>query len=743
MFVLIIFTYTLIVLGFLFYKDNEITDLQLEHSYVAFLEQAKERMDTKLQVANNVISQLSIDSELLEFGANATIDYYNVTKLYQMIRSDAAPFSQFGFRVAVTKPQEKIVITTAQSTDKQRYYQEIEFTEDHIRQVERFMEEPSSSSDLILLQGQEQAEQPFMTIVRKVRLTNGSTVVFFLTFETEYFLPVVQAGQDESFGIVQADGIVALNASQPSLYRLLDASLLQKIGQARFFDTSFSKLSLSGYTVRYVSSTMMPSWKYVYFTPNNSVRDRVSDILWRALPMYVLFAAAGILLTFFATNRAYVPIRELVAVFRGYEKQSPTKDDLQFVQETASRIRTDNERLRETLEQYTVPLRVKWLRDLLNGLAQAEGTQPDSSEYRTLISNEGSNVCFIEMVNYSEWVEAYSEEGISLIRAQIMESIASAFQEHMEYELLEWDYKRFVMIVKHSDVPEFRKVGSALFVQLEKQFNVRLAAAIGSVAPSLAHIHHSMKEAEYIMEQRFPLDQRPFLVIEDVSVLSKDQYYFPMDKEREIVDHIVRGKREPAMSALDYILERNLGKEDSPDSDAMKQLLLGLVTTVNRILQHVQQPSELQLGKGISLYQEFLKCSTKEELKQRVFDCFDQLLSLMSEEKEQLAHSQADRMVEFIREHYSKDISLADVAEHLNLSPGYVSTMFKQYTKENFKDYLNKHRIRVAKEILENDKNAKVNEVAFRVGCNNVYTFIRMFKKYEGTSPGAYAKNQE
>lgn len=109
------------------------------------------------------------------------------------------------------------------------------------------------------------------------------------------------------------------------------------------------------------------------------------------------------------------------------------------------------------------------------------------------------------------------------------------------------------------------------------------------------------------------------------------------------------------------------------------------------------------------------------------------------EKKSRLESNMSSKMINYIHENYNKDISLDNISEHLNLSQGYVSTMFKYYTGENFKDYLNYYRVKKAKEILENG-NHKINEVADMVGCNHINTFIRIFKKYEGISPSQYVQ---
>jgi YesN/AraC family two-component response regulator len=91
--------------------------------------------------------------------------------------------------------------------------------------------------------------------------------------------------------------------------------------------------------------------------------------------------------------------------------------------------------------------------------------------------------------------------------------------------------------------------------------------------------------------------------------------------------------------------------------------------------------------------------------------------------------------------HYAdKELSLVKAADDFRMTPPYLSTYFKQQTGYNFSDYLNRLRIRQAKELLADGKHA-IQEIADRVGYNNVNSFIRIFKKYESVTPGQYKES--
>ena len=91
----------------------------------------------------------------------------------------------------------------------------------------------------------------------------------------------------------------------------------------------------------------------------------------------------------------------------------------------------------------------------------------------------------------------------------------------------------------------------------------------------------------------------------------------------------------------------------------------------------------------------------------------------------------------YIRKHYSDDISLTKVAEYVHLNPSYFSNLFSQKTGENFSAYLNNVRILHAKQLLLNP-NIKIYEVGEKVGFSDPASFNRSFKRTEGISPSEF-----
>lgn len=92
---------------------------------------------------------------------------------------------------------------------------------------------------------------------------------------------------------------------------------------------------------------------------------------------------------------------------------------------------------------------------------------------------------------------------------------------------------------------------------------------------------------------------------------------------------------------------------------------------------------------------------------------------------------------EYIKEHYAEDLSLADVAERVGISAGYLSTMFTQNLGCGFIDYLNQMRIERACCYLEQNY-LKNYEISYKVGFRDEKYFAKVFKKIMNISPKEY-----
>ena len=93
----------------------------------------------------------------------------------------------------------------------------------------------------------------------------------------------------------------------------------------------------------------------------------------------------------------------------------------------------------------------------------------------------------------------------------------------------------------------------------------------------------------------------------------------------------------------------------------------------------------------------------------------------------------------YIRANYNRRIGVDDIVGRTNISKYYFLRLFKAYTGMGLYEYLNNHRVDMAKKLLRTSDQT-VGGVAQAVGFTDVNSFIRYFKKVAGVTPDVFRR---
>jgi YesN/AraC family two-component response regulator len=98
------------------------------------------------------------------------------------------------------------------------------------------------------------------------------------------------------------------------------------------------------------------------------------------------------------------------------------------------------------------------------------------------------------------------------------------------------------------------------------------------------------------------------------------------------------------------------------------------------------------------------------------------------------------QIIDYISEHLTETIAIADIAEKLHLNAQYIMRLFKKEVGCPVLQYITATRIALAVRYLT-ETNISVAEVALLCGFDNYSYFIRIFKRFTNETPVAYRKN--
>ncbi|UTE77468.1 response regulator [Rossellomorea sp. KS-H15a] len=102
-----------------------------------------------------------------------------------------------------------------------------------------------------------------------------------------------------------------------------------------------------------------------------------------------------------------------------------------------------------------------------------------------------------------------------------------------------------------------------------------------------------------------------------------------------------------------------------------------------------------------------------------------------------------NKVLEIVREDYNQKLQLSDLATKVYVSPTYLSKKFTETLGIKFTDYLNHFRIQKAKQLILENPDWSLFNIAEMVGFSSQHHFSNSFKKIEGITPSQFKETSD
>lgn len=112
-------------------------------------------------------------------------------------------------------------------------------------------------------------------------------------------------------------------------------------------------------------------------------------------------------------------------------------------------------------------------------------------------------------------------------------------------------------------------------------------------------------------------------------------------------------------------------------------------------------------------------------------------ITLPQEQKGSVVHLRMQKILRFMEEHFSEDITLSDLSASANISKSECSRCFRMSMGTTPYKYLTEYRLSKAAQLLAKT-NEPVGNIAAAVGFHQISHFGKCFKEKTGYSPKAY-----
>jgi len=283
------------------------------------------------------------------------------------------------------------------------------------------------------------------------------------------------------------------------------------------------------------------------------------------------------------------------------------------------------------------------------------------------------------------------------------------------------------------------RVAEEIRQSVQKFLKLSVTVGVGTVWSAISGVRDSYEDAVSALDYRLILGGNRVICIDDVEHRGAIKLRFDELQEHALIRCIKVG----TAAELQALIEE-LFRELSDTHITLKDYqiyLLEIVTAILKIAKDAGIELEQIFGTRYAPFEELSRFSSMEGVKQWISVVCGKLMAGIATGRQSSYKSLVEKAKDFARQHYGdSELSITHVCEHLHISAGYFSGIFKKEMRMTFVAYLVQLRMEAAKELLRGT-DMRAFEIAERVGYADANYFSFCFRKMVGVSPKEY-RNQ-
>ncbi|MDF2925203.1 MAG: transcriptional regulator, AraC family [Paenibacillaceae bacterium] len=462
--------------------------------------------------------------------------------------------------------------------------------------------------------------------------------------------------------------------------------------------------------------------------------------------LFLILCFASLILI---TRRNYRPVEYILERIHSYSSRRGHLDDFQFIESSIEALLQQSQEYKEKSRFDLFYKKKHYFLELLEGNVTWETVagQLDPAVTGLLPHAAQSWYLVMEMDQYSGFVRQYHAGDQNLLKFALFSIIKEMAELQRVNVWQEWiANQQIAVILQCKEQPEEETVLEychKLRSWVETNLSFTVTLALGPAVEQLSEIHHSYLAAMEALDCKATVGSNS--VIPHTAV--KEQ------RNGEIYDRLI------SIRSMCHMFR--LGKQEEWEqlfSDICGTIQHGthshkeLVNLINFLIYHLnnemnelaEEYANAWNGHGAPrLYKALDEFETWEELRGLILCILQDLFARIETIRANNSQLMAVRAVkDYISRHYADPgLSLIQVSDVVNMQPVQLSRMFKDEFGEKFIDYVASVRVDQAKRLLLST-DASIQEIGRMVGYLHSFSFIRLFKKIVGETPGEFRKKQ-
>jgi len=489
-------------------------------------------------------------------------------------------------------------------------------------------------------------------------------------------------------------------------------------------------------------------WKFIVSTPKNLYFKENTNYLFTFIAIFLVYLIIGLIIVRFLARRSYKPLKEINDLIMYHPQLSATGgNEYEKIKKTIIDQINNGKELNEVIEKQMPIVRRDYLLHLTRGImTNYDDVSMQLSSIGIYFSTDTFVVGTLEFDMDSPYfmnLTNVSEKSLSLARIVAENVGCELMMEHFTCYFLDSGRSQCIYLLNLKEnynpaeaVSLAKKQADALIQFAYKHYQLNLNFGISLAYSEIKNLHKCLDESKKALEHSKLRDVYETVCFEDLGDLCFD-YYYPMETEQQLVSLLKRGQYEQAQELLETIFEINTTSKNI-SAGAARLLLYEIASTLIGVNNYFLVAKGNEPLTNEQIVEQMISNSSMDLAKRRFMEMIDRI----AEESENRSLGKTEKLVnritEYIHQHADETwLDLNILSEEFEVTPQYISNVFKKYKHENIKDYISKLKLDKAKVLLATT-DLPVREIALQLGYASEGGIIRLFKKFEGITPGDY-----
>ncbi len=492
--------------------------------------------------------------------------------------------------------------------------------------------------------------------------------------------------------------------------------------------------------IKAIKTSLTRNWTYISLVPKEYYFAQLDQIHWVMMLMIIIFFAFNLLIAFYLTNRMYMPVRKMVDSLK--EEKEPFDSEYEYIESVIQKSRSEQEKMKGDLDRQRHSLKNNFFMKVMQGYIKDKGyIQRQMENFNITFDDESYQLVVIKYLymkssdqkNDSGYYELDVELSQFVIRNVMEEILCSYFN----IQMIESEGLVACIIDTDENTMTVKEIEGHLYKtreMLESYFGLQCYMGISMKHQHISALPNAYQESNESLSVAELTGEKKIVFYEDI-INNEARYAFSEEQEFHLMHSIKEGNLEQTRTLINEVIRVHL-KEQSIQLDYLQCIMFDLLGS---ILKTVNNEPFYDMLKVKSPIKRLNMATDVEDMKEIVLEVAEFACNINAKHHSEAPRYSIEKQVnDYIQSNYSDvDLNGSKLGEVFDMTPAYLSKLYKKETGYSVLYTLNMIRIDAAKKLLE-ETDLSISDVSLQVGYLYSNAFIRFFKRHTGITPGQY-----